>query len=52
MSPWLGQDEGARGTTIVYAHRFVPEGERRRARETGDEAHAIPFLSQSRCPKG
>lgn len=38
--------KGERGTTIVYAHRFVPEGERQRARETGDEAHAIPFLKR------
>ena len=35
-----------RGTTIVYADRFVPEDERRRSRETGEEAQAIPFLKR------
>ena len=35
---------GERGTTIGFAHRFVPEGERRRAAETGEEPGAIPFL--------
>lgn len=37
---------GERGTIVVYAHRFVPDDERRRARETGDDAHAIPFLKR------
>ena len=37
---------GERGTTVVYADRFTPEDEKRRARETGDEAHAIPFLKR------
>ncbi|WP_150531526.1 ArdC-like ssDNA-binding domain-containing protein, partial [Staphylococcus aureus] len=36
--------KGERGTTVVYADRFVPDDEKRRARETGDEAQAIPFL--------
>lgn len=35
-----------RGTTVVYADRFVPADERRRARETGEEAQAIPFLKR------
>jgi antirestriction protein ArdC len=35
-----------RGTTVVYADRFVPEDEKKRAAETGDEAHAIPFLKR------
>ena len=35
-----------RGTTVVYADRFTPEDEKRRARETGEEAHAIPFLKR------
>ena len=35
-----------RGTTVVYADRFVPEDEKRRARETGEEAQAIPFLKR------
>jgi antirestriction protein ArdC len=38
--------KGERGTTVVYADRFVPDDERQRARETGDEAHAIPFLKR------
>lgn len=38
--------EGERGTTVVYADRFVPEDEKRRARETGEEAQAIPFLKR------
>lgn len=37
---------GERGTTVVYADRFVPDDERRRARETGEDAHAIPFLKR------
>jgi antirestriction protein ArdC len=37
---------GERGTTVVYADRFVPEDEKRRARETGDDAQAIPFLKR------
>jgi antirestriction protein ArdC len=38
--------KGERGTTVVYADRFTPEGERRRAAETGEEAQAIPFLKR------
>lgn len=38
--------KGERGTTIVYADRFVPESEKRRAREAGDEVQAIPFLKR------
>ena len=38
--------KGERGTTVVYADRFVPEDEKKRARDTGDEAHAIPFLKR------
>ncbi|PVA11421.1 antirestriction protein ArdC [Pelagivirga sediminicola] len=38
--------KGERGTTVVYADRFVPEDEKRRARETGEDAHAIPFLKR------
>ncbi|BAI71452.1 antirestriction protein [Azospirillum sp. B510] len=37
---------GERGTTLVYADRFVPDRERRRARETGDDAQPIPFLKR------
>src|SRR6185312_2941737 len=38
--------KGERGTTVVYADRFTPEDEMRRARETGEEASAIPFLKR------
>jgi antirestriction protein ArdC len=38
--------KGERGTTVVYADRFVPADEKRRARETGEEAQAIPFLKR------
>jgi len=38
--------KGERGTTIVYADRFVPEEERKRAFATGDDPHAIPFLKR------
>jgi antirestriction factor ArdC-like protein len=36
--------EGERGTTVVYADRFISSDEKRYAAETGDEAQAIPFL--------
>src|SRR5437879_6418590 len=36
--------KGERGTTVVYADRFVPTDERRRAAETGEGAQAVPFL--------
>jgi len=38
--------KGERGTTVVYADRFVPGDEKRRAAETGEEAQAIPFLKR------
>jgi antirestriction protein ArdC len=38
--------EGERGTTVVYADRFVPEDEKKRAAETGDDPQAIPFLKR------
>ena len=37
---------GERGTTVVYADRFTPDDERRRAAETGEQAQAIPFLKR------
>ena len=37
---------GERGTTLVYADRFVPDRERLRAREEGDTAQPIPFLKR------
>jgi len=38
--------KGERGATVVYADRFVPADEKRRACEAGDEAQAIPFLKR------
>jgi antirestriction protein ArdC len=38
--------KGECGTTVVYADRFVPNDEKRRAAETGEEAQAIPFLKR------
>jgi antirestriction protein ArdC len=37
---------GEHGTTVVYADRFVPDDERKRAQEAGEEAHAIHFLKR------
>jgi len=38
--------KGERGTTVCYADRFIPKAERERARETGDEPEAVPFLKR------
>jgi antirestriction protein ArdC len=38
--------KGEKGTTVVYADRFVPGDERRRAERDGDEPEAIPFLKR------
>jgi antirestriction protein ArdC len=38
--------KGERGTTVVYADRFTPEAEKERARESGEDAKAIPFLKR------
>ncbi|WP_094462435.1 ArdC family protein [Pannonibacter phragmitetus] len=38
--------KGERGTTVVYADRFVPDDEKKRAAETGEDAAAIPFLKR------
>ena len=38
--------KGERGTTVVYADRFVPEAVKARAVETGDAAKAVPFLKR------
>ena len=38
--------KGERGTTVVYADRFTPEDEKRRAREIGEDANSIPFLKR------
>lgn len=37
---------GERGITVVYADRFRPQEERRRASEGGDEARSIAFLKR------
>ena len=36
--------KGERGTTVVYADRFIPKDEQKRAAEEGDEPQAVPFL--------
>jgi antirestriction protein ArdC len=38
--------KGEKGTTVVYADRFIPDDERRCAEEDGDEPQAIPFLKR------
>ena len=38
--------KGERGKTVVYADKFVPDDERKRTRETGDDPQAIPFLKR------
>ncbi|MFC5357995.1 ArdC family protein [Azospirillum himalayense] len=38
--------KGERGTTVVYADRFIPDHERRRARDAGEEPQAVPFLKR------
>lgn len=38
--------KGEHGTAVVYADRFTPEKEKERARQTGEEARAVPFLKR------
>ena len=38
--------KGEHGTTVVYADRFIPNDEKRRAAEAGEDAQAIPFLKR------
>lgn len=38
--------KGERGTTVVYADRFVPESEKARAVENGGDAKAVSFLKR------
>src|SRR6202521_2121324 len=38
--------KGEHGTTVVYADRFTPDEERRRARGDGDDPNAFPFLKR------
>lgn len=38
--------KGERGTTVVYADRFIPDDEKKRTQDTGEEPQAIPFLKR------
>ena len=38
--------KGEKGTTVVFADRFIPYRERQRAAETGGDPEAIPFLKR------
>ncbi|WP_084385013.1 ArdC family protein, partial [Novosphingobium naphthalenivorans] len=38
--------KGEHGTCVVYADRFVPQAEKQRASETGEDARAVPFLKR------
>lgn len=38
--------KGEKGTTVVYADRFVPKGEAERAQRADEEARAVPFLKR------
>lgn len=38
--------KGERGTTVVYADRFVPQSEKQRAAEQGEDPQAVPFLKR------
>ena len=38
--------KGEHGTTVIYADRFIPDDERKRAQRDGDEPGAIPFLKR------
>jgi antirestriction protein ArdC len=37
---------GEHGITVAYADRFIPEDEKKRVAETGEEPQAIPFLKR------
>lgn len=38
--------KGEKGTTVVYADRFIPEAEKARAVESGEDAKTVPFLKR------
>jgi hypothetical protein len=38
--------KGEKGTTVVFADRFIPYRERTRAAKAVDEPEAIPFLKR------
>jgi antirestriction protein ArdC len=41
--------KGEHRTIVVYADRFIPDDERKRAERDGDEPGSIPFLKRLRC---
>src|SRR3546814_16724785 len=38
--------KGEKGTTVVYADRFIPDTAKARAAQSGGEPNAIPFLKR------
>lgn len=38
--------KGEHGTTVFFADRFTPKGEKERAASAGEEARAVPFLKR------
>ena len=38
--------KGEKGTTVVYADRFIPQAERSKATQQGEDAKSIPFLKR------
>jgi antirestriction protein ArdC len=38
--------KGEHGTTVVFADRFIPDEEKKRALESGEEGQATPFLKR------
>jgi antirestriction protein ArdC len=38
--------KGEHGTVVVFAQRFTPEAEERRARKQGEELRSVPFLKR------
>jgi len=38
--------KGEKGTTVVYADRFIPQAEKSKAASQGEEAKSIPFLKR------
>lgn len=36
--------KGEKGTMVVYADRFIPDAEKARAAQSGEEPNAVPFL--------
>ncbi|CDX22666.1 conserved hypothetical protein [Mesorhizobium sp. ORS 3324] len=38
--------KGEHGTTVVYADRFVPDDEKKRVKDTGEDPRPVPFLKR------